>query len=103
MRWSRKNWWKWYSGYLRSPPWQARRRRTIALAGGMCQHCGRRRAVQVHHLTYKRVGRERDRDLVALCWSCHQRAHDPIRKLGREVAIAAVLLVIAGLMFWTIS
>jgi 5-methylcytosine-specific restriction endonuclease McrA len=33
------------------------------------------RAVEVHHLTYERLGEERLTDLVALCRSCHEREH----------------------------
>lgn len=29
-------------------------------------------SLEVHHLTYERRGRERDEDLVALCWCCHE-------------------------------
>jgi hypothetical protein len=28
--------------------------------------------LEVHHLTYERVGRERDDDLIALCYYCHE-------------------------------
>src|SRR4051812_47555513 len=27
--------------------------------------------LEVHHKTYERLGHERDEDLVALCWNCH--------------------------------
>ena len=30
-----------------------------------------RQRLEVHHVTYERVGAERDEDLLALCWSCH--------------------------------
>lgn len=32
--------------------------------------------LEVHHLTYERVGRERDDDLVALCCYCHDEVTD---------------------------
>lgn len=30
-----------------------------------------RQSLEIHHKTYERIGQERDEDLVALCWSCH--------------------------------
>jgi hypothetical protein len=31
--------------------------------------------LQVHHLNYKRLGREKDRDLKVLCRRCHEFDH----------------------------
>ena len=65
----------WYREvYLRSPHWRARRSQAIGRAGGRCERCGARGRLEVHHLTYKRLGRERDRDLRALCHRCHRLA-----------------------------
>jgi hypothetical protein len=64
-----------YRAYMASPQWAERRGRTLMLAGGTCQRCGQRRATEAHHLTYDRLGRERDQDLLALCGPCHQALH----------------------------
>jgi len=65
----------WYRNvYLRSAHWRARRARAIARAGGSCERCGKPGRLEVHHVTYERLGRERDRDLRALCHRCHQIA-----------------------------
>ena len=64
-----------YTAYMSSPEWAERRGRTLMLAGGTCQRCGQRRATEAHHLTYDRLGRERDGDLLAVCAPCHQRLH----------------------------
>ena len=64
-----------YRAYLVSPQWAERSRRTILLAGGTCQRCGRRTATQAHHLTYDRLTRERDADLLAVCKPCHDALH----------------------------
>ena len=37
--------------------------------------CGVKHRLQVHHLTYERLGNERDEDLKVLCWACHEREH----------------------------
>jgi hypothetical protein len=65
----------WYQTYMQSPMWAARRQRTLTLAGGICQACGKARATDAHHLSYVRLGFEEDRDLKALCGACHKKAH----------------------------
>jgi hypothetical protein len=64
-----------YTAYMASPQWAERSQRTIMLAGGTCQRCGRRTATQAHHLTYDRLTRERDADLLAVCKPCHDALH----------------------------
>ena len=47
-----------------------------ARAGWQCQECGRASSemtLDVHHLTYERLGHERADDLIVLCRSCHER------------------------------
>jgi hypothetical protein len=74
----------WYRDrYLRSPLWRARRARALALAGSRCERCGRAGRLDVHHATYKRLGRERDGDLHVLCRDCHEDEHHPLRRLVR--------------------
>jgi hypothetical protein len=65
-----------YSEYLRTPHWQAIRTRVLQRADGICKRChvmGRR--LDVHHLTYDRLGREREWDLRVLCDACHAAEH----------------------------
>jgi hypothetical protein len=64
-----------YTTYLQTDAWRARRERTLLLAGYTCQHCGRAKATDAHHLTYDRLGCERDGDLLALCEPCHGALH----------------------------
>jgi HNH endonuclease len=64
-----------YQSYMQSDAWRARSERTLLLAGGACQRCGRRRATAAHHLTYDRLGRELDADLIAVCRRCHRQLH----------------------------
>ena len=64
--------------FLRSAVWQDMRRRVMTRAGGMCEGCQVRRAVQVHHRNYDRkFGREMLFDLVAVCRECHTAIHNP--------------------------
>jgi len=68
-------WWAWYDSYLASASWGALRRAALERDGWLCQGCRRRRATQVHHLTYRRVGDEMLFDLASVCDACHDRLH----------------------------
>ena len=63
-----------YSRYRKSWRWRNKRKRIMNRAGYKCRKCGRP-ATQVHHETYRRVGRERLSDLTAVCGGCHKRIH----------------------------
>lgn len=65
---------KWYRAYLRSAAWKRRRKAVIARQGGRCMRCPNP-VQEVHHRTYKRIGREEPGDLVGLCRPCHLRHH----------------------------
>lgn len=69
------SWWEKYESHMRSEKWQDLRRRVLKRAGGICEGCGERKAVQVHHLTYERLGDEMLFDLVAVCLACHEKIH----------------------------
>lgn len=75
----RDAWFEKYKVYLRSPQWRDKRERVFARDGGICQACLKRRASQVHHLTYKYVFNEPLFDLTSICDLCH----DFLTKLDR--------------------
>jgi hypothetical protein len=64
-----------YAWYLGSAFWRERRDFILHRAGHTCEKCGKRRATEVHHLTYLRVFQELPSDLVALCKPCHTEIH----------------------------
>ena len=64
-----------YTTHLSSAAWQITRKRTIRRAGFRCARCKARGPLDVHHLTYERLGHERPEDVIALCRSCHRREH----------------------------
>jgi 5-methylcytosine-specific restriction endonuclease McrA len=67
-----------YHEYLRTPHWRDTRRRALQRAGYQCKRCeARGERFEVHHLTYDRLGRELEGDLVVLCESCHALEHMP--------------------------
>lgn len=62
-----------YREYMLSPQWAVKRKAVVARAGHTCQRCGRRNCrIEVHHLTYVRLGQERPEDLIAVCMDCHR-------------------------------
>ena len=66
-----------YQLYLLSPEWRKLRNRTLERDGYKCQNkrCGSSENLEVHHLTYKRLYKERLSDLITLCRSCHKKEH----------------------------
>jgi 5-methylcytosine-specific restriction endonuclease McrA len=76
-------WWRRYNDHLASDRWRELRRLVMARCHGTCEGCGERPAVQIHHLTYERLGNEMLFDLVAVCMTCHETIHNrPIGQAG---------------------
>jgi hypothetical protein len=62
--------------YLKSDHWKAVRGRALLRAGGYCAGCRRQmRHLEVHHLTYRNLGQEKESDLMVLCHRCHEKEH----------------------------
>lgn len=64
-----------YSEYLQSKEWNKLKAKVINRANGTCEGCDTKSILEVHHLTYDRVGMELMTDLVAFCPNCHRKAH----------------------------
>lgn len=64
-----------YRAYLLTSEWRQTRNAKLRKAGYRCEVCGSKRALQVHHLSYERLGAERDEDLQVLCAGCHEDQH----------------------------
>ena len=71
----RRRWRKKYRAYLLSPEWKKRRERRLKRCNGICEYCKSAAAIQVHHLTYKRVFKEWISDLRGICLNCHKALH----------------------------
>lgn len=71
-------WRRRYVEHLRSPKWKKLRQQTLARANGRCERCTKiPKRLEVHHLTYDRLGDERLTDLLALCNDpCHVEADE---------------------------
>lgn len=63
-----------YNAYLRSPHWQATKARYRQSDLPQDCICGETE-VQLHHMTYKRIGGENLTDLTPLCHRCHALIH----------------------------
>ena len=64
-----------YSEYLWSTEWLIRRADALAAADYSCQRCGKMHGLDVHHVTYERLGNELPDDLEVLCRGCHAAEH----------------------------
>ena len=60
--------------YYYSDAWKKKRKR-ILNRDKACILCKGTTNLQVHHLTYKRFGKEKLSDLVVLCKKCHEKTH----------------------------
>lgn len=69
-----------HDAYLRSPAWQAKRADYRRNRKWACLICGAKRGIQLHHLTYDRLGDEDLDDLVPLCQGCHVIVHEHARQ-----------------------
>lgn len=70
-----------YREYIASALWVEQRERWHAVerdATGKpaaCAKCGGTERLTLHHRRYNRLGCEEHRDLVCLCWPCHEGFH----------------------------
>jgi len=73
-----------YAEYLQSDHWRGLRRRLLSLYGYACVSCHAANTIlDVHHLTYARLGRELTTDLQVLCRKCHDMVHGVVSE-GRK-------------------
>ncbi len=68
-----------YEEYMHSPEWAKKRQKVLRRCEYVCEGCGDKPAVQVHHLTYKHFGDEFLWELRGVCLDCHERYH------GKEI------------------
>lgn len=65
-----------YQRYMSSKQWHDKRSEALKKAGYRCQMCGAVINLNVHHVSYERLGAEWISDLVVLCKGCHEKLHD---------------------------
>ena len=80
-----------YRDYILSPAWDAKRKEKLEEQDRTCEICGKE-AVTAHHLHYRTLGKERMKDLQALCWECHSKKHEGEERLQRLASTDDVTL-----------
>lgn len=73
-----------YSEYIQSPEWRERAEKVRAEYDNRCYICGSSDNLHVHHISYKRLGNESERDVVCLCRDCHMKVHE-IKDAVRDI------------------
>ena len=75
-----------YRRAISSKHWYALKAKRILATGWRCERCGQRaQRLELHHLNYDRLGRERPTDVELLCGGagrCHEQA-DRERRAAR--------------------
>ena len=71
-----------YIDYLQSETWKEKRNERLKKDNYCCQLCGKKEKLEVHHLTYARLGNEEMEDLVTLCHACHEKQHKKVKQEG---------------------
>lgn len=64
--------------YIKTEAWQKQRQRVFRRDKFRCVLCGSATNLEVHHITYKRLGAEDISDLITLCDDCHETIHDQV-------------------------
>lgn len=64
-----------YFIYLQSDHWIRFKENYYKKHPRICFQCGTNKNIQLHHITYVRMGRERDCDVTPLCDNCHNELH----------------------------
>ena len=67
---------KHYSAYLKTPRWRRKRREILKKHGFRCELCGSGTNLNVHHITYENLPDECDDDLLSVCKRCHDKIHE---------------------------
>lgn len=57
----------------------------------VCQFCEKERRLNVHHVTYIRLGHERLQDVYLICEDCHAQIHKLAEKLKISIRKATLL------------
>ena len=64
-----------YHDYLQTERWKEFRKTVLEHYGKKCCRCGREAWLNIHHLTYERLGCEKLSDVIVLCKECHMAEH----------------------------
>ncbi len=71
--------------YRSSPHWRRAYDQYVTESKHECLCCTTKLWLQLHHLHYRNLGREKDRDLCWLCYKCHEFVHSYAIRNGLSV------------------
>lgn len=64
-----------YHAYIKSSEWFKKRKKYIEKVGKFCEVCKTKKGINLHHMTYERLGKEYDEDMLFVCKVCHHQIH----------------------------
>ena len=76
-----------YETYINSKEWLEKSERYLK-EYPICEICHKHKATQVHHTSYKNIGKEKRRDLLGVCDRCHTHLHLLPPKIEDKVRLA---------------
>lgn len=68
-----------YREYLKGEHWKNVKKSFYKVNARKCVECSSTVNLNLHHLTYDRLGKERLSDLVCLCEDCHHKLHENLK------------------------
>lgn len=84
------NWQEKYQERISSFQWRGLKMRLLNERGNFCERCKNSGLdLELHHLTYERLGEELDSDLQLLCRECHIQADIEREQQSRERSFRA--------------
>jgi len=63
-----------YKIYINSNEWIEKRNNFIK-SHPLCRACWSNENLTVHHIDYSKLWKEKTKDLMTLCWNCHNELH----------------------------
>lgn len=76
----KKEWFDKHNKYLTSMEWTEKRDEVLRRDEYLCQACLKRKATQVHHVSYRHWQNEPLYELISVCESCHESITELDRK-----------------------
>jgi hypothetical protein len=70
-----------YNDYLKTEHWRIFKENFLASKSSKkkCYCCGNKNNLQIHHKTYKRIGFEKNADVIEVCDNCHRMVHEMLK------------------------
>jgi len=73
------------SNYYKTEWWRERRIEALEDADHICDICGTKKNLHIHHKHYNSLFKEKEGDLVCLCKECHEDLHGRLFDLEDDV------------------